>query len=118
AVRFCVGGSELNGTLSSPKSFCIALQFHESGALMHMVCGMGRSIQNGSFKGIKSLCVVTGGREDQSDAIVGFCIRGLKFKSMVKGGQGFLIAVEAMEGESLAVVSFCIVGMQVNTKGK
>src|SRR2546430_480100 len=63
-VSFCIGRSELNGTLSRTKGFCIPLQFHEDRALIRIVGGMGRSTQDCSFKGIQGLFVVAGGRED------------------------------------------------------
>ena len=62
-VRFCIARSELNGTLSRTKGLCILFQFHEGRALIHIVGGMGWSPQDGSFKGIQGLFVVTGGRE-------------------------------------------------------
>ena len=116
AVRFCIARSELNSALSGTKGFRIPLQFHEGRALIYIVSGMRRSPQDCSFKGIQGLFVVTGGREDQSDAIVGCCMRGIEFKRMLKGHQRFERTIEAMEGETLAGVRLRIGGMQVNLK--
>src|SRR6266699_2537840 len=110
--------SELNGALSCAKGFSIPLQSQEDGALLREVVCTGRGAENGSFKGIQGLFVVTYGSEDQSNAMMGFCMLGIKFQSVLKGGECLSLATQAMEGEALAGVAHGIDRMLMKTKFK